>query len=230
VTASAPGGPDPGGWPLSAAATRVLHAPGAGGPDVVRLALRELVLRDVVRAGDVVRRRWRVPRVRLLPGAVSGEGLPAPLPDLAAALRPHLGHDGADAAKAMRAAAGRRADLDDRLGRACRDDLVARGLLRVDERRRLLLVRRRWVHTPSGRVWVEASSGPAVLATGAAPALGLLLALDQATIAALRREGLVEAGIDWEHGDLDALDGALGDALDSAADSGGDGGGDGGGD
>lgn len=226
--------PEPGEWPLSAAATVLLRAPRTSSAEMLRLALRELVVRDVLRVVEVRSRRWSLPRVTVRRGDADPHGLPVPLPALAAALLLHVEAGGADAGKAVRKALGRRQDLLSRLRRETLQHLADRGLLTV--RRELMLgllpVRRRRL-TPTGVAW--AGSLAAVPSTALVlPAVGVLLALDRDVARELRGR-LDGAAVQWEvDADLDALDAVLGDvgaALDSAADggSGGDGG-DGGGD
>ncbi len=96
--------PAAGAWPLSAAATAVLRDPGLSGSAVLKLALRELVVRDVLRVEEFERRRFRGPRLVLRPGRTAPAGLPVPLPRLAQALLPAVPPDGGDAAAVVRGA------------------------------------------------------------------------------------------------------------------------------
>lgn len=233
--ASAPG---PGGWPLSAPATAVLRDPGTAPQVLLRLALRELVVRGAVRVHRVERARHGPGTVRLAPGDVDASSLPVPLRLLATALLPHLTAEGTPARTAVRRAAGWRADLSPRVREAARHELDAAGLLRQEHDRLLgVLPRTRWQLTPTGRAWARSASDAAVSGAGLLPATGLLLALDQDLQRRLREaageaDGSVPVG--WGGDDVEALDAVLGDAgpaLDSAVDAGsGGGGGDGGGD
>jgi hypothetical protein len=229
--------PDPGAWPLSAPATALLRDPRTAPGALLRLALRELVVRGAVTVHPVDRRGRRPATVRLAPGGVSVGGLPSALRPVAEALLPHLAGDSTSAADAVSKASGWRADLASRAREAARQELRTAGLL-AEERDRLLGVvpRTRWRLTPSGQAWARsAGSAPAAAAL---PAAGLLLALDD-DLQRRWRDAAVADGhgtVAWDDGELDALDTVLGDAgpaLDSAADgasgSGGDGGGDGGG-
>lgn len=233
--------PEPGAWPLSAAATAVLRRPRTSGEVVLRLALRELVVRGVLRTGPLERRRCGADRVDLLPGDRPAGSLPAPLPQLAAALLPHVKAEGTDAAGAVQAAVGWRGQLVNGLRDTCREDLRARGLLVPARARALgLLPVTRWEPTPSGQAWARRADRLEREGTpvGVLPAAGLLLALDVA-VARRLREGPADTGAAWAPPgcDLGALDDVLGDvgpALDTAADGGsssadGGGGGDGGG-
>lgn len=60
--------PDLGDWPLSAASTALLRSPRTSAAEVLRLALRELVVRDVLRVVDVQHRRWSRTRVTVSRG------------------------------------------------------------------------------------------------------------------------------------------------------------------
>jgi hypothetical protein len=233
--------PAPGSWPLSAAATALLREPGLGGDAVLKLALRELVVRGVVRAELGEPRRFRQPSLTLRPGGAPTPGLPAPLPRLAEALLPHLPPDGREAIKVVQKAVGARHQLLEQLRTEVREALSARGLLTADRVKLLGVVpRTRWVRTPTGEAWAAVPRGlerdrPAALAGGSLPAVGLLLALDQEVARALRSEDdthvlVVEGDVDGRT--LDAVLGDVGTGLDGAVDGGaggGDGGGDGGG-
>lgn len=226
--------PGPGAWPLSAAATAVLRDPQTPPPALLRLTLRELVVRGVVRVHVAPQRGRRAPVVRLAPGDADAAGLPAPLRQLAGALAPHLSADGTPAHAAVRKATGWRTDLGSLVRQAARDELRTAGLL-AEEHGKLLGVvpRTRWQPTPSGRAWARsAADAAAAPITGALPAAGLLLALDQDLQRRLRdASGGADVGsAGWASDDLDHLDAVLGEAgpaLDSAVD-GGSGGGDGG--
>ena len=225
--------PSPGAWPLSAPATALLRDPRTDASLLLRLALRELVVRGVVRVSRLDERRWRSTAVELAPGGTAPDALPPPLARLAEALLPRLRPQGIAAHAAVQKAAGWRADLATRVRDAARDELRATGLLRPESQRLLGVVpRTRWTLTPSGRAWAGSAADGTVAAAGVLPATGLLLVLDQELQRRLRDDAGVEVSSSW--GDADGLDAVLGDAgpaLDSAADggSGGDGGGDGGG-
>lgn len=229
--------PGPGAWPLSAPATALLRDPRAPQHLLLRLALRELVVRGVVRVSALDRRRWRPSSVRLAPGAVTAAGLPSPLALLAEALLPRLAAEGTDALQAVQKAAGWRADLATRVRDGAREELRAAGLLAQTPGRLLgVIPRSRWTLTPSGRAWAGSAADSAVAAAAVLPATGLLLVLDQELQRRLRDAAGVEVPAAW--GDADGLDAVLGDAgpaLDGAADGGsssgdgGDGGGGGGG-
>ena len=231
--------PGPGAWPLSAPATALLGEPGTAAGVLLRLALRELVVRGAVRVQLDRRQRRRPAGVLLAPGGVDATGLPAPLSWLGTRLAPHLDAAGTPATKAVHRASGWRTDLAAGVREAARRELQSAGLL-VAERTLLLGVvpRTRWRLTASGRLWALSASGAAAGAAGVLPAAGLLLALDLDLQRRLRQDaGAGGDGGEW--GDLEALDAVLGDAgpgLDSAADGasggsgdGGDGGGGGGG-
>jgi len=226
---------DPGRWPLSAPATALLRDPAAAPPALLRLALRELVVRGTLAVRAVEQRGRRPPTVRLAPSHAGTAGLPPALHLLADALLPHLGSDGTSAATAVQRASGWRADLASRVRDAARYELVTTGLL-VREQDRLLGVvpRTRWRLTPSGQAWARSASDAAAVSAGLLPATGLLLALDQDLQRRLRDTAVADGhgSATWDDHDLDALDTVLGDAgpgLDSAADAGsGSSGGDGG--
>jgi len=236
--------PQPGDWPLSAAATALLREPGLRGDAVLKLALRELVLRGVVLA-ELGEPPCRDGQLTLRPGGRSATGLPVPLPRLARALLPHVPADGAEASTVVQQSVAGRYQLLDELRTEARDTLTAQGLLTAQRSRVLgVIPRTRWLRSPTGELWaavprgLERDRGAAVAAAAgsAAPAVGLLLALDAEVARALRDDGdaSVLFGID---GDLDGrtLDAVLGDVgtgLDGAVDGGGSGssdGGDGGG-
>ena len=222
--------PSPGRWPLSAPATAMLRAPDTPEHELLRLAVRELAVRGII----CVELVERPAEDRLTPGVVDAAALPAPLAQLAARLLPHVAAEGTPARRAVRRAAGWRADLSAGVREATRHELATAGLL-VCERDRLLGIvpRTRWRLTPSGRVWAHSASDAAAAAAGVLPAVGLLLALDEEVQRDLRGAVGADGGdgaATW--GDVDALDAVLGDAgpaLDSAVDAGsGAGGGDGG--
>ena len=226
--------PSPGGWPLSAPATALLRDLRSTPAVLLRLALRELVVRGVVRVHPVERHRLRRPTVRLSPGTAAG-ALPPPLAVLAGALLPRLTAEGTQAHTAVQRAAGWRGDLAPRVRAAARDELRVAGLVVRQDRRLLGLVPwRRWEPTPSGRAWSRSAADAAVAGTAVLPATGLLLVLDEELQRRLRDSAGAEVASVW--GDVDGLDAVLGDAgpaLDGAADgasSSGDGGDGGGGD
>jgi hypothetical protein len=232
--------PLPGGWPLSAAATALLRDPELGGDALLKLALRELVVRGVVHAELGEPRRFRTPRLTLLAGGRPATDLPVPLPLLARELLPHLAPEGSEAVKVVHKAVGARHQLLERLRTDVREVLSTQGLL-ASERVKLLgvLPRTRWVRTPTGEAWAAVPRGleraPTAGLSAALPAVGLLLALDQELVRALRSEDdavhlSVEGDIDGRT--LDAVLGDVGTGLDGAVDAGaggGDGSGDGGG-
>jgi len=225
--------PAPGGWPLSAPATALLRDPGTATHLLLRLALRELVVRGVVRVLAVEEHRWRPASVQLSPG-IDAAALPPPLALLAEALLPRLSAEGTPAHAAVQRASGWRADLATRVRDAARDELRAAGLLAQEEGRLLGVVpRRRWRLTPSGHAWGRSTADASAVASAVLPATGLLLVLDQQVQRRLRDAAGVEVSAEW--GDADGLDAVLGDAgpaLDGAADGGsssGDGGDGGGG-
>lgn len=232
--------PAPGAWPLSAAATALLRDPGLAGDAVLKLALRELVVRGVLRAELGEPRRFRRPSLTLRPGGQPVAGLPAPLTRLAGELLPHVPPEGREATKAVQKSVGARHQLLAQLRTDVRDSLQRQGLLTAERSKVLGVVpRTRWVRTPTGAVWALVPRGlererPAVLSGASLPAVGLLLALDQEVARTLRREDgahvMVEGDVDGRT--LDAVLGDVGTGLDSAVDGGaggGDGGGDGGG-
>jgi len=213
--------PAPGGWPLSAPATALLRDPGAAPHVLLRLALRELVVRGVVRVHAVEKHRWRPASVRLSPG-VDNAALPPPLALLAEALLPRLSAEGTPALAAVQRTSGWRADLATRVRDAARDELHTAGLLAQEQGRLLGVVpRRHWRLTPSGRAWGRSADDASVAASVVLPATGLLLVLDQGLQRRLRDTAGVEVPAEW--GDADGLDAVLGDAgpaLDGAADGG----------
>ena len=241
-----PSAPAPDAWPLSAAATAVLRDPGTSGEAVLKLALRELVVRDVLRVAQVEHRRFRKPRLTLLQGARQATNLPAPLPQLAEALLPHVSADGTEATKAVQKAVEGRKDLPKHLRTEVREALGAQGLLTAERTRVLGVVpRTRWLRTPTGESWASVPSDlerdhSAAARSASLPAVGLVLALETEVARALRGQDgghvPVVAGGDGDYGDYgddDTMDAVLGDVgagLDGAVDGGASGGGDGGGD
>jgi hypothetical protein len=230
--------PAPDAWPLSAAATAVLRDPGMSGEAVLKLALGELVVRDVLRVAQVERRRFRRPRLTLLPGARPATDLPVPLPQLAEALLPHLSADGSEATKAVQKAVGERPHLTKQLGTDVREALSAQGLLTAERTRLLGVVpRTRWLRTPTGESWASVPSDlerdhSAAARSASLPAVGLVLALDTEVARALRSQDGATVSV-IGNGDDDTMDAVLGDVgagLDGAVDGGASGGGDGGGD
>ena len=222
--------PSPGAWPLSAPATALLRAPDTAPHELLRLAVRELVVRGVLRVELVE----QPAEVRLTRGHVDAAALPTPLALLGGALLPHVTAEGTPADRAVQRAAGWRVDLAAQVRDASRRELAAAGLL-VCERDRLLgvLPRTRWRLTPSGRAWAGSASDAVAATAGVLPAAGLLLALVEQLQRELRAAagtdgGVGAAGWDDVHG-LDAVLGDAGPALDSATDAGAGGGGDGGG-
>ena len=146
-------------WPLSAAATAVLRDPTIAHDDVLRLALKELVLRRAWRIEQreqAGRLRTRT-RVHLREGAAGPPAL-APLPELHAALREVVGADGHPL---DRTAASLRSVWDDvprTLHRAAQADLVDRGLAESTRDRLLGIVpRTRLRRTPRGEALAKAS-------------------------------------------------------------------------
>lgn len=232
--------PAPGAWPLSAAATALLREPRLAGDAVLKLALRELVVRGVVRAELGARRRLRGPRLTLLPGGAPAADLPVPLPGLARELLAHLPAEGREATEAVRRTAGARHQLLEQLRAEVRELLRLQGLISAERTKVMGVVpRTRWVRTPTGEAWaavprgLDRGSSSALPAAGSVPALGLLLALDREVARALRGQDdpyvLVEGDVDGRT--LDAVLGDVGAGLDGAVDGGagsGDGGGDGG--
>ena len=243
-------------WPLSAVATALLRGLDVPPDELLKLGLKELVVREVVRLEREERfsllparrvRLWLRPGIERVPPV-------APLPDLAAAVRRVLGgrrEELADVAKRLRRDDGR---LAERLRDVCAADLRSRGLLRTERSRVLgLIPRDRLARTAEGEAWERASweredrlaalrdqagSDAFVAEAAALGALALLLAPDlrrQVSHALDRRPdggGTVAGGN--VHDDAEALErvdlGAL-DETDTSFDSavGGDGGGDGGG-
>jgi len=128
------GGPAPGDWPLSAAATAMLREPRSSGPTLMALAVRELVARGVVDARLGTARRWRPQAVLLGPGRPPVD-LPRPLPLVAAALLPRLTPEGADATAAVRACLGKKRQLLGQVADDTRSELVDRRLLQVQRDR-----------------------------------------------------------------------------------------------
>ena len=223
--------PSPAAWPLSAPATALLDDPRTAPGVLLRLALRELVVRGAVRVQLDRRQRRRPAGVLLAPGDVDATDLPAPLSWLGARLVAHLDAAGTPATKALQRASGWRTDLGAGVREAARRELRSAGLLVAERTLVLGLVpRTRWRLTGSGRAWALSASGAVAGAAGVLPAAGLLLALDLELQRRLRQEaGALGDGGEW--GDLEALDAVLGDAgpgLDSAADGASGGGGDGG--
>jgi hypothetical protein len=227
-------------WPLSAAQTVLLRTPKTGGDQVLKLALKELLLAGTWRLTREPRppSRWR----RGPDDVVVVHRGPTPVPPLEPL---GLLHERLHAAAPQ---GGQFADVvhrvlvaDSRLGTRLRrqavDDLVARRLLAQDRTRLLGVVpRTRTTVTPSGAAWDrDARERERLLAAGAPVGMlvsagGLLLLLDPQTQRlvdeALRRKD--ESGADVVLlGDLSAVDGlpGLGPAVDSAVDAGTPGGG-----
>ena len=206
---------------------------------VLKLSLRELVVRGVLRAELGDRRRFRRSRLTLLPGRAAATGLPVPLPQLAAALLPQVPREGREATQVVHACVGKRYELLEQLRAEVRETLQAQGLLSEDRSKVLgLVTRRRWVRTPTGEAWAAVPRGlerdrPAAVTGAALPAVGLLLALDDEVARALRSGDdapvFLETGGDVDGRTLDAVLGDVGAGLDGAVD-GGSGGADGGAD
>lgn len=137
--------PGLGDWPLSAAATALLRAPRTSAAEVLRLAMRELVVRDVLAVVDVRPHRLSRASVTVRRGTADPAGLPEPLPGLAATLLPHVDAGHADVTRAIRKALGWRQDLLARLKRASLQQLANSGLLSPRRERLLGVVPlRRW--------------------------------------------------------------------------------------
>jgi len=243
-------------WPLSAAATAVLLDPGTKGADVLKLSLKELVLREVWRLerrpGG---RRGRTQHLALIPG---GEGVPGlvPLPTLHERLRSTAGEQGRSVEAVVARLTGLRSGLPGELRRAAREDLAAGGLVTLE--RGMLPRTTRVVSTAAGealereapergerlvaaleatadlveaRRLVAAAGG---LALVAAPGLVAALRALDARIAAAGAAGgphvPEEARLDFDFPVLDALDATFDMAIDAGGGGGGGGGGgDGGG-
>lgn len=252
MTAAAPAAP----WPLSAAATALLRDPRADDRELLKLTLKELILRGayaVDRETRAGRRGRSTVTLWLRPGYTSPPAL-APLALLERRIRSGwtAGAERTELRKVVERLPGTMAvGVRD----AAREELRGRGLVELERRRVLGVFPRTTVTlTPSGASWrdgsyergeaiAEAAGGRRADAAAQLVALGaLVLFLAPAPLAELdallrAREGadaLVDTGLDGIDLDLSFLDG-LGDALgsvfdgafDSAVDAGG--GGDGGG-
>ena len=229
--------PAPGDWPLSAASTALLREPGLSGEALLKLALRELVARGVLRAELGERRRFRGRSLTLRPGERPATGLPVPLPLVALALLAELPPEGAEATRAVRASVGTGGALVEQLRTDVREVLTGQGLLTAERSKVLGLVpRTRWLRTPSGEAWATVPRGleqgrAAALTSAAAPAVGLLLALDEEVARALRGGDApvhADAGGELDGRTLDDVLGDVGTGLDGAVDGGASSSGDGG--
>jgi hypothetical protein len=132
-------------WPLSAAATEVLLTPGIDDDDLLRVTLKELVLRRV----------WRLERsgrrLHLVPGTVPAPPL-APLPDADAAVRQAVDRVGPDVRKVVPRL--RRTDADILVRDAADEELRERGLVEIERRKALRVFSRKVVtSTADGERW-----------------------------------------------------------------------------
>lgn len=243
-----------GDWPLSAAATQLLRVPKEDGRELLKLTLKELVLRKV----------WAVeerPQKKLLHGHrivkafVPGErDCPqlGPLPRVDAALRSVCRPDGHEVRDAVKQIVGSGTRLTHGVREDARAEATGQGLLVVERTRKLGLVPWTTIElTPTGQSWLAetyrredelgealADRPEAALAhAGGMAALVLLAtpltlsALDDA-VERLNAAGSAAFG-GGDFGDLDldfggAFDGAFDSAVDAGSSDGG-GGGDGGG-
>ncbi len=236
--------PPPEVWPLSAAATYLLRDPAAAqGGEVLKLALRELVLRRVWR----LERRERAGVMRFRSGLAIARGAqraPAetPLPQLDAALNAAVGSETLALKRVVKRLVGHESSTGRKLLEVTLGDLERRGLVRVERTRVLRLIpRSRPVLTPDGELTSresraretalrEALTDPLRAAAAAAAAGALLLFVEPDALSELeedRRDGSGGAR-DWAY--RDASDPGIDSAVDAGGGGGdGDGGGDGGG-
>ena len=208
----------PATWPLSAATTLVLREPRAPSGDVLKLGLKELVLRgawtvDRSTANRAFGRKRE--RLQLNPGGRPVPDLP-PLRDLDARLQRVVDDDHRELSQVVKRLLKADGGLGDRLRDGARAELAGRGLLEVMRRPVLgVIPRTRVDRTPSGDVWARASwereealgtalaggsVDSAVPAASLAALGGLVLLLDAGLLAGLddalrrRRDGGGDAG------------------------------------
>jgi len=241
-------------WPLSAAATHVLrHLDDATGDEVLRLGVRELVLRGVWRVGR--RERARLVGLRseltLTRGARRAPAL-APVMQLDAALGMVIGPDVVPVHKAVKRLVRRRGSGRGALLAATRDELVDRGLVSIERTRVLgLVLRTRVSDTPEGRALAARSweveealrdaltdparavdglraAGPLALLVSAGPLSELDDELRERVVATGAGAGSGSGGGSFSDEELERLD-AFDPALDATLDASGGGSGDGGG-
>lgn len=240
-------------WPLSAAATQLLRRPRTQKPEVVRLALKELIVRRAWRL-DVERRRGRLGRERVTRTLRPG---PAPVPaqpvlrELDASLR-QVAPGGGELRGIVQHVMEADRKLPTRLQEAAREELAARGLVALERSRILGVVpRTKAVPTAAAEGWRRAAEARMSGLRGADAATvaalgGLVLLLDpapmaelDATLKRLRDQGSGGGdggsggstdsadGLDLDLGDfsvLDDLDGGFDSDVDAgSSDGGGDG-------
>jgi hypothetical protein len=212
--------PDP-TWPLSAAATAVLRDPKLAGIDVLKLALKELVLRRVWGLRRGPRRRLRGQRSDFVLGTADVPPLP-PLVSADRALRSVMGTDGREVREAARLLLKAHRKLPDQLRDEARAELASRGLVELERRKVLGVVpQTKVVVTESGRLWAQDADArtsalsrsigrppPEVLAQAGALG-GLVLLLDPAPLAEL--DQLVKRTHDDGTGTTGYVDGTSGD-------------------
>jgi hypothetical protein len=220
-----------GAWPLSAAATALLRTPLIPADELLRLSVRELVMRGA----------WRLEPAAegepcIHPGATPAPAL-APLPALDRQLRLHS-PDGGEVAQVVRRARAGRRGLAEELRHVARRELVRRGLA---TNRRRALSGTRLEPTAAGRAWSQAAAeriarvdvadaaalaslGALVLLLEAGPRAELDAAMERARQGAAlpaREDGVdraaewVEMALDWRE-QLDEL--GVTDALDTRID------------
>jgi hypothetical protein len=147
-------------WPLSAAVTAVLRDVDEQPGVVVRLTLKELVLRRAWRLERRTDRSGLLGRpkevVVIVPGDRPAPDL-VPLPVADRVLREVVGPHGIELSVAVRRLMKRTAG-GEQLRDAARDELAARGLAEVERRKRFGLVPRTDVRlTPTGESWLRDS-------------------------------------------------------------------------
>jgi hypothetical protein len=146
----------PESWPLSAAATEVLRNLDASGGDVLKLSLKELVLRGSFAIEQRKKKGmfgskdepWLVPRE---PKAAS---LP-PVDVLEPALRRVVPAEGAPVKQAVQKLVRSHTTLGKNLRDRALAELQARGLIEMQARKVLFVTRHKPVRTQSGDLWAQ---------------------------------------------------------------------------
>lgn len=118
------------GWPLSAAATAMLRDPKLASDEVLKLVLKELVLRRVWSLRRDPKRRLRAQRIEFSLGTQPAPAI-VPLPEADRALRAVVGADGREVQEAVRRMLKDHRKLPDQLRDAVRDELADRGARRA---------------------------------------------------------------------------------------------------
>lgn len=236
-------------WPLSGAATLLLRRPDASPDDVLKVALKELVMRRVWRLMWRTKDRRVLGPKRVLAMAPGERSCPAlgPLRRVDVALRRHCPEDGDEVRRVVQQMVG----SGEKIARRSYDDAAdeAERFGVVDVRRRKVVGLFPWTtitRTDAGDEWCDyartrearlaeqlRNRGTQVLGE-LAPLAGLVVVLSPPVLAeldeVLRRQG-ADGGAEVDVSGLDLdVSSALDSAFDSAVDAGSsDGGGDGGG-